>query len=284
MHRVVSNQELAPAVHRLVVEAPAIARARRPGQFVIVRLDHGHERIPLTIADADPAAGTITLVVQAVGFSTRAIVATPPGGWIRDIAGPLGSPTHLIAQGFAVCVGGGVGTAVVHPIAEALHRAGVRLCSIIGGRSRPYVIYHEELARLGEVRVCTDDGSWGRPGLVTDELRALCAERRPDIVYAVGPVPMMQAVVAVTRPLAIPTIVSLNPVMVDGTGMCGGCRVTVGGEVRFACVDGPEFDGFLVDFTELRQRLATYRAFERAACAEEECRARAAGAPARNQP
>jgi ferredoxin--NADP+ reductase len=275
MHRIVANDQLAPAVHRLVIAAPQIAKVRKPGQFVIVRLDQGHERIPLTIADGDAVAGTITLVIQAMGHSTKAIVATPVGGMIRDVAGPLGAPTHLIDKGFAVCVGGGVGTAVVHPIAQALHRAGVRVVSIIGGRNRPLVIYHDELSRLGEVRVCTDDGSWGRKGLVTAELLDLCTAARPDIVYAVGPVPMMQAVADCTKPLAIPTVVSLNPVMVDGTGMCGGCRVTIGGQVRFACVDGPEFDGHQVDFAELRSRLGTYRLFEAQPCAES-CKARSA--------
>ncbi len=278
MHRIVHNEALAPAVHRLVIEAPLIAKARRPGQFVIVRLDQGHERIPLTIADGDPVAGTITLVIQAMGQSTRDLVATPVGGAIRDVAGPLGAPTHLLDQGYAVCVGGGVGTAVVHPIAQALHQAGVRVVSIIGGRSRPLVIYHDELARLGEVQVCTDDGSWGRQGLVTSALQDLLAAGRPDIVYAVGPVPMMQAVAEVTRGPGVPTVVSLNPVMVDGTGMCGGCRVTVGGQIRFACVDGPEFDGHQVDYGELRSRLGTYKMFETTACAEDTCRARAAAA------
>ena len=278
MHRIIANQQLAPAVHRLIVEAPLVARARKPGQFVIVRLDHGHERIPLTIADGDAAAGTITLVIQAMGTSTKAIVARPAGGMIRDVAGPLGAPTHLLERGFAVCVGGGVGTAVVHPIAQALHQAGVRVTSIIGGRNRQLVIYHDELSRLGAVQVCTDDGSWGRRGLVTDALNDLCATDRPDIVYAVGPVPMMQAVSQATKPLGVPTVVSLNPVMVDGTGMCGGCRVTIGGQIRFACVDGPEFDGHQVDFAELRSRLGTYREFEaqQQPCDDGSCRARRA--------
>ena len=276
MHRILVNEQLAPAVHRLVISAPLVAKARQPGQFVIVRLDQGHERIPLTIADGDAEAGTITLVIQAMGHSTKAIVATPVGGMIRDVAGPLGAPTHLMESGFAVCVGGGVGTAVVHPIAQALHRAGVRVTSIIGGRNRPLVIYHDELARLGEVQVCTDDGSWGRKGLVTEALKELCASDKPDIVYAVGPVPMMQAVANTTKPFAVPTVVSLNPVMVDGTGMCGGCRVTVGGQVRFACVDGPEFDGHQVDFAELRSRLGIYKMFEAQPCDEGACKARRA--------
>lgn len=277
MHRISRNEELAPNVHRLVIEAPLIAKARKPGQFVIVRLAEGHERIPLTIADGDPAAGTITLVIQAMGHSTKAIVATPAGGSIRDVAGPLGAPTHLITSGHAVCVGGGVGTAVVHPIAQALHSAGVRVTSVIGGRNRGLVIYHDELTRLGQVQVCTDDGSWGRKGLVTDALKDICANDRPDIVYAVGPVPMMSAVAETTRPLGVHTVVSLNPVMVDGTGMCGGCRVTIGGQVRFACVDGPEFDGHQVDFAELRSRLGTYRMFETQPCSDDGgCRARRA--------
>lgn len=276
MHRIVANEELSPGVSRLVVEAPQIAKVRKPGQFVIVRLDTGHERIPLTIADADVAAGTISLVIQAAGHSTKAIVATPVGGTVRDIAGPLGSPTHLISSGHAVCVGGGVGTAVVHPIAHALQRAGVRVTSVIGGRDRGRVIYHDELARCGAVEVCTDDGSWGRKGLVTEALAQICANDRPDIVYAVGPVVMMQAVAAVTRSLGIATVVSLNPVMVDGTGMCGGCRVTVGGKILFACVDGPEFDGHQVDFAELRSRLGTYRVLEAKPCADGGCRAQAA--------
>jgi NAD(P)H-flavin reductase len=276
MHRILVNEQLAPAVHRLVISAPLVAKARQPGQFVIVRLDQGHERIPLTIADGDAEAGTITLVIQAMGHSTKAIVATPVGGMIRDVAGPLGAPTHLRESGFAVCVGGGVGTAVVHPIAQALHRAGVRVTSIIGGRNRPLVIYHDELARLGEVQVCTDDGSWGRKGLVTEALKELCASDKPDIVYAVGPVPMMQAVANTTKLFAVPTVVSLNPVMVDGTGMCGGCRVTVGGQVRFACVDGPEFDGHQVDFAELRSRLGIYKMFEAQPCDEGACKARRA--------
>jgi ferredoxin/flavodoxin---NADP+ reductase len=276
MHRIVANDQLAPGVHRLVIHAPLVARVRQPGQFVIVRLAEGHERIPLTIADGDAAAGTITLVIQALGSSTSAIVAVPAGGDIRDVAGPLGAPTHLIASGSAVCVGGGVGTAVVHPIAQALARAGVRVTAIIGGRDRARVIFRDELARLGRVEVCTDDGSWGRRGLVTDALRELCAVDRPDIVYAVGPVPMMQAVAETTRALGIPTVVSLNPVMVDGTGMCGGCRVTVGGQIRFACVDGPEFDGHQVDYAELRSRLGTYKAFEAAPCDAGACRARRA--------
>jgi ferredoxin--NADP+ reductase len=222
----------------------------------------GAERIPLTIADADPARGTIALVIQAVGKSTRDLVALNVGDSISGIAGPLGHPTEMIETGRALCIGGGVGTAVVHPIAQGLSRRGVDVISVIGGRSREWVIFEPELARLGRVVVCTDDGSYGRKGFVTDAAKELLAGGGIDIVYAVGPVPMMRAVVNLTRPLAVRTIVSLNPVMVDGTGMCGGCRVGVGEETKFACVDGPEFDGHLVDFDLLMDRLSTYREME----------------------
>jgi len=264
MHQVLERSALSPNVVRLVVEAPRIAEVRRAGQFVIVRRGAGAERIPLTIADADTERGTITLIVQAVGRTTRDLSALTPGMAISDIAGPLGRPTELVAAGHAVCVGGGVGTAVILPIAQALHAAGVRVTSVIGGRSREWVILEEQLRAAGDVVVCTDDGSYGRPGFVTEALRDLLAGGGVDEVYAVGPVPMMRAVVEMTRPLGVHTTVSLNPIMVDGTGMCGGCRVSVGGETRYACVDGPEFDGHLVDFAGLAERLGTYRAFEAA--------------------
>ena len=275
MHKVVAKSQLSPNVTRLDVVAQRIAQIRQPGQFVIVRRGEGGERIPLTIADADPAAGTIALVIQAVGKSTRELVALEPGEAIMDIAGPLGHSTELISSGRALCIGGGVGTAVVHPIAQGLKRRGVAVVSIIGGRSKEWVIFESELARLGEVVVCTDDGSYGRHGFVTDAARDALAGGGIDIVYAVGPVPMMRAVANLTKPLGVRTIVSLNPVMVDGTGMCGGCRVGVGNETLFACVDGPEFDGHLVDFDLLMDRLSTYRDFEQkasAACSEGACK------------
>jgi ferredoxin--NADP+ reductase len=265
MHPIVSKTRLSPNVTRLDVVAPRIAQIRQPGQFVIVHKAEGAERIPLTVADADAAAGTIALVIQAVGKSTRELVALEPGQAIADIAGPLGKPTELISSGRALCIGGGVGTAVVHPIAQGLHHRNVSVLSIIGGRSKEWVIFEEELRRLGEVEVCTDDGSYGRHGFVTDAAKEALAGGGIDIVYAVGPVPMMRAVVNLTKPLGVHTIVSLNPVMVDGTGMCGGCRVAVGGQTLFACVDGPEFDGHLVDFDLLMDRLGTYREFEQQA-------------------
>jgi ferredoxin--NADP+ reductase len=256
-----------------VVEAPRLAEIRQPGQFVIVRLGPGAERIPLTIADADPEAGTISLVIQSIGKSTADLVELQAGDEIRDIAGPLGQPTELIAAGHAVCVGGGVGTAVILPIAQGLHRNGVHVTSVIGGRSREWVILEEELRRSGEVVTCTDDGSYGRHGFVTQALADLIEADGIDAVYAVGPVPMMRAVSELTRPHGIPTTVSLNAIMVDGTGMCGGCRVSVDGENRYACVEGPEFDGHQVDFDLLADRLRTYRTFEHAATEfRERCR------------
>ncbi len=270
MYPIVATEQLSPNVTRLVVEAPRIAEIRRPGQFVIVRLGPGAERIPLTIADSDAGAGTITLIIQSVGKSTMDLVALQPGEAITDVAGPLGSPTELIETGHAVCVGGGVGTAVILPIAQELARRGVKVTSIIGGRSREWVILEPELAACSEVIACTDDGSYGRPGFVTQALQDVLDGGGVTEVYAVGPVPMMKAVSELTRGVGVPTTVSLNAIMVDGTGMCGGCRVSIDGETRYACVDGPEFDGHQVDFAELADRLTTYRSFEQAALARRE--------------
>ena len=271
MHPIVEKTQLSPNVTRLVVQAPRIALIRLPGQFVIVRAHEGAERIPLTIADADPEAGTITLIIQAIGKSTEDLVALEVDDAIRDIAGPLGKPTELLEHGRAVCVGGGVGTAVILPIAQGLHAAGVAVTTIIGGRSREWVILEDDLRANGEVITCTDDGSYGRHGFVTQALADVIADRPPDMVYAVGPVPMMRAVVELTRPAGVATTVSLNPIMVDGTGMCGGCRVSVGGKSLYACVDGPEFDGLQVDFSQLTERLGTYRDFESAALDARHC-------------
>ena len=274
MHRILDKQVLSPNVTRLDVHAPRIAGIRQAGQFVIVRLSEKAERIPLTIADSDPETGAITLVIQAVGKSTRELVALEVGDSIRDVAGPLGHPTEMIESGHALCIGGGVGTAVVHPIAQSLAKRGVRVTSVIGGRSKEWVIFESALRRYGDVQVCTDDGSHGRKGFVTDAAREILAAGNVDIVYAVGPVPMMRAVAELTRGIPVRTIVSLNPVMIDGTGMCGGCRVTIGGKTEFACVDGPEFDGHLVDFDELQDRLSTYREFEQrsSSCSAGTCR------------
>ncbi len=269
MFEVLSNTVIGPSLHRLVIRAPRIAAARKPGQFVIVRLAEGEERIPLTIGDANMAEGTITLFIQAVGASTRMIVATPAGGSIRDIAGPLGKPTHIERWGRVACVGGGVGTAVLYPLAKALADAGNEVTTIIGGRSANLIILKDELAAFSSnVLITTEDGSMGRKGFVTMELADLLADTAtcPHAIFAIGPVPMMKAVSELTRPQGVPTFVSLNPIMIDGTGMCGGCRVTVGGESKFACVDGPEFDAHKVDFDNLFARLGTYREHEAADC------------------
>ncbi len=267
MHEVVSNDILGPNLHRMVIRAPRVATARRPGQFVIIRAAEGEERIPLTIGDADPQQGTITLFIQAIGASTRRIVEVPAGGALRDIAGPLGMPTHIERWGRVACVGGGVGTAVLYPLAKALAAAGNEVTTIIGGRSASYVILADELGVFSrQLLITTEDGTLGRQGFVTHALADLIADPRqaPQAVYAIGPVPMMKAVAELTRPHGIPTIVSLNPIMIDGTGMCGGCRVVVGGESKFACVDGPEFDGHQVDFDTLADRLTMYREHEEA--------------------
>ena len=271
MHPIIGKSQLSPNVTRLVIEAPRIAQIRQAGQFVIVRAAEGAERIPLTIADADPDAGTITLIIQAVGKSTEDLVALEVGEAIRDVVGPLGQATELLEHGRAVCVGGGVGTAVMLPLAQGLHRNGVRVTSIIGGRSREWVILEEELRRYGEVITCTDDGSYGRPGFVTQALADVITDGPIDVVYAVGPVPMMRAVAEMTRPASIATVVSLNPIMIDGTGMCGGCRVSVGGKTLYACVDGPEFNAHEVDFALLADRLSPYRDFEKAALEKRHC-------------
>jgi len=261
MYEVISNEVMAPDIHRMEVRAPRIAAARLPGQFVIVRCSEGDERIPLTIADADTRAGTITLIIQAIGESTRKLVAIEPGDGIRDVAGPLGRPTEIEKIGKVVCVGGGVGTAVLFPLAKALADVGNHVTTIIGGRSEEFAILRDELAEFcDEVIVTTEDGSLGIEGFVTVPLGEIIEDpdRRPEAIYAVGPVPMMAAITEQTRPSGIHTIVSLNPIMVDGTGMCGGCRVTVDGEIKFACVDGPEFDGHKVNFRELTTRQQAY--------------------------
>ncbi len=264
MHKVISNETLAPNLHRIVVEAPRVALSRKAGQFVIVRSEVGEERIPLTIGDADLQAGTITIYVQAIGRGTQKLVDIAEGGVIRDVAGPLGMPAHIENWGHVACIGGGVGTAVLFPMAKALADAGNKITSIIGGRSGDYIILADELAEFSQVRITTDNGSLGRKGFVTDELEGMIkdSERAPQAVFAVGPLPMMKAVAELTRPYGIKTICSLNPIMIDGTGMCGGCRVIINGENKFACVDGPEFDAHQVDFESLGDRLSMYKHHE----------------------
>jgi ferredoxin/flavodoxin---NADP+ reductase len=275
MFQVLKNDVLAENLHKMVVSAPRIARARKAGQFVMVRLAQGEERIPLTIGDADPAAGTITLFIQAIGASTRSIVQTAVGGFIRDVAGPLGKETHIRKWRRVACVGGGVGTAVLFPLVKALAEAGNEITTIIGGRSSRYIILADELGALSQnLLITTEDGSLGTKGFVTAPLGEMIADpqRAPEAVFAVGPVPMMKAVAEMTRKPGIETIVSLNPIMIDGTGMCGGCRVQIGKETKFACVDGPEFDAHLVDFDGLSDRLTSYRKEEAARHAATECK------------
>jgi ferredoxin--NADP+ reductase len=263
---VLDNRPIAPAVHRLEIHAPRVAQHWEPGQFVIVRVDRDGERIPLTVVDADRATGTIVLVVQAVGFTTDCLVRVPQGGSLADVVGPLGRPSNIEQYGHVVVVGGGVGTAVAFPTARALKAAGNQVTVIVGTRTSDHVVLSEEIRAAGcDLVIATEDGSIGVTGLVTDALAQLLATGGIDRVVAAGPIPMMHAVAETTRPLGIPTVVSLNPIMVDGTGMCGGCRVVVGGEMRFACVDGPEFDGHLVDFDGLARRNRTYLDAERAA-------------------
>jgi ferredoxin--NADP+ reductase len=271
-HRILSADWLAPEVKRFIVEAPHVVRHCAPGQFVIIRVDGAGERIPLTIADSDRAAGTITFIVQAVGATTHRLCVKQAGDTISDVAGPLGKPTEIDQVGHAVLVGGGVGTAVIFPQAAALKAKGNRVSAIIGGRSTAYVILEEGLSRVCDaVLPCTDDGSHGYRGFVTERLRQLIEKSRTSdpvrLILCAGPVPMMRAVADLTRPYGIRTIASLNPIMVDGTGMCGGCRCQVNGQTVFACVDGPEFDAHQVDFRDLTDRLTAYRDQERQALA-----------------
>ncbi len=252
MYTIVSKEKLAPQISRFSVEAPEIARSRKPGQFVVIRAEETSERVPLTIVDSDPEAGTIDLIVQDAGFSTHCLTCFQEGDALIDVLGPLGKPTDIEKYGTVVCVGGGVGTAVLYPIAKALKEAGNTVITINGARNKELVILEEELAAVSdELIITTDDGSYGIKGFGSTVLQEMIDDGKEiDFVVAIGPTIMMKAVAEVTRPHRIPTIASLNAIMIDGTGMCGGCRVTVGEEVKFACVDGPEFDAHLVDFEE----------------------------------
>jgi ferredoxin--NADP+ reductase len=260
MFRIVESAFLAPDIKRFVIEAPRIARKRQAGQFVIVRVHPRGERIPLTIADGDPARGTITLIVQGIGKTTKLMNMLEAGDALIDLVGPLGKPSEIKDYGTVVVIGGGVGAAIAYPTAKAMHEAGNHVISILGGRSRDLVILEEEIRAISdEVFVTTDDGSHGRKGLVIDPLKELLQSGRPiGLVLAIGPVRMMHAVANVTRPHRIPTVVSLNSMMVDGTGMCGGCRIITSEGAKFACVDGPEFDAHTVDFDILARRNRTY--------------------------
>ena len=268
MNEILSKEQLSADVWKIRVRAPHIVAERKPGQFIILQVDHDFgERIPLTIADADEAEGSITLVFQSVGATTHKLAELSVGDAIPDLLGPLGRPTDIRKVGRAVCVGGGIGVAPMLPIARAMKAAGNHVTVILGARSKDLVLFEPEMrAFADEVIVCTDDGSYGRKDLVTAPLKELCESATPpDEVIAIGPPIMMKFCAETTRPFKVHTIVSLNTIMIDGTGMCGGCRISVGGETKFVCVDGPEFDGHLVDWTNMMRRMKAYRDSETAA-------------------
>ncbi len=273
-NEIVERRQLAPFITLFKLYTPEIAARVKAGQFVVLRADDYAERIPLTVADHDPGRGTITVIFQVVGASTRKLDRFQQGEVILDVVGPLGKPSHIDKFGTVVCIGGGVGIAPVYPIAKALHQAGNTVISIIGARTKDMLILEDEMQEISDqLFVTTDDGSYGRHGFVTDELKRLIEEKTPiDEVIAVGPVIMMKAVSDVTRPYRVKTVVSLNSIMVDGTGMCGGCRATIGDEVKFVCVDGPEFDGHQVKFDELMLRQGMYQREERRALWHHQCK------------
>lgn len=277
MFRVIEKTKLTKDTTRFVVEAPDIALKAKAGQFVVVVASENSERIPLTIADADTSRGTITLIFQEIGFSTKELGALNAGCAISHILGPLGNPTHVEKYGTVICIAGGVGIAEVYPVAKAMKQSANRVIGIIGARSKGLIILEEKLKEFcDELFITTDDGSYGKKGYVTDVLKGLLEVTEqsthtiyPNLVYAVGPVPMMQKIAQLTKEYNIKTIVSLNPIMVDATGMCGSCRVSVAGVTKFGCVDGPEFDAHLVDFNELRKRLASFK--EKEECLNKRC-------------
>jgi ferredoxin--NADP+ reductase len=265
MNEILYKKQLAAEVWQMRIAAPLIAKERRAGQFVILQIDSSFgERIPLTIADADPAEGSITIIFQSVGRTTHLLAEKQVGDNVKHLLGPLGTPTHIEKFGKVVCVGGGIGVAPMHPIAQAMKQAGNAVTIIMGARNRDLLILEDEMRAISDdVIICTDDGSYGRKALVTEPLKQLCeGDDKPDLVVAIGPPVMMKFCAETTRPFGVHTMVSLNTIMVDGTGMCGGCRVTVGGETKFVCVDGPEFDGHQVDFDNMMNRLNAYKSKE----------------------
>ncbi len=270
MFNIVHAEFIAPGIKRFIIEAPRIARKQQPGQFVIVRVHEEGERIPLTIEGSDAYEGSIRIVVQSLGKTTHLLNSLKTGDRILDVVGPLGKPSEIAKFGTVVVMGGGVGTAMAYPTAAALKRAGNRIISIVGARNKDLVIFEREMREVSDVlMITTDDGTYADKGFVTDKLRQLIQNGvRIDLVMAVGPIPMMKAVADMTRGERIRTLVSLNPIMIDGTGMCGGCRVLVGGKSEFACVDGPEFDAHRVNFDILVRRNSTYRKEEQQAMAQ----------------
>ena len=266
MSRIIHKEQLSKDVLLMRLEAPLIAEERKAGQFIILQTDEDlGERIPLTIADADQAEGSITIIFQVVGKSTNDLSHMNEGDDIPVLVGPLGMPTHIDNFGTVVCVGGGIGVAPLHPIAQALKKAGNKVITIIGARNKDLIILEDKMKEIAdEFIVCTDDGSYGRKALVTEPLKEICErEEKPNMAIAIGPPVMMKFCAETTRPYEVFTQVSLNTIMVDGTGMCGGCRVNVGGDVKFVCVDGPEFDGHKVDFDNMMARLNSYKDFEK---------------------
>ncbi len=259
MNKIIEKEHFSEKVVKLVVEAPMIARSRRPGHFVIVRAGEHGERIPLTIADADTAKGTITLVVQAVGESTTKICALEPGEALTDVVGPLGQATRVENYGTVVCCGGGVGVAPLLPIIKAMKQAGNRVITVLAARTKDLIILEEQAREFSdEVIIMTDDGSYGKKGVVTVGVEEVILREKVDLVVTIGPAIMMKFTALLTRKYDIPTMCSLNTIMVDGTGMCGACRVSVDGKTRFVCIDGPEFDAHKVDFDEMLMRLRSY--------------------------
>jgi len=253
-------------IHKIIVRAPLVAAKARAGEFVVIMISEFGERIPLTIVDANPSDGTITLIFQEAGKTTKELATLKQGDKLSDVLGPLGNPTEIKDYGRVITVGGGVGVAEVYPVSRALKSAGNRVVSVIGARSKDLIILEKEMRAVADqLYVATDDGSYGIKGNVGDVLKDLIVSIRPDMVYAIGPVPMMRAVSDITKVYGIKTIVSLNPIMVDGTGMCGACRIKVGGKTRFSCVEGPEFDAHLVDWEELLMRLRIFNKEEKRA-------------------
>ena len=273
--KILSNKQLSENVFQMDVEAPLVARSRKAGQFVIVSVDEdAGERIPLTISGADPEKGSIRLIYQRVGKATAQMAELKEADAMGYIVGPLGQPTHIEKFGTVVCVGGGIGNAPLLPIATALKEAGNKIISILGARNQELLILGDEFKAISdELFVMTDDGSYGRKGLVTEPLKEVCnRDPKPDCAIAIGPAIMMKFCCETTKEFSVPTQVSLNTIMVDGTGMCGGCRVEVGGQTKFVCVDGPEFDGHQVNFEQMMKRMGAYKALEQKAFEDHKCR------------
>ncbi|MBR6793008.1 MAG: sulfide/dihydroorotate dehydrogenase-like FAD/NAD-binding protein [Clostridia bacterium] len=267
MYRIIKKESLNPTVTKMVIEAPLVAAKAKAGQFIILRVDDRGERIPLTVADYDREAGTVTIIYQIVGATTMRLDRLNEGDCLADFLGPLGKPTEVEGKKRVAVVGGGVGCAIALPVAKAMREAGAVVDTVVGFRNRELVILEEEFRNVSnEYRLMTDDGSAGEKGLVTDALKELLEKNTYDEVVAIGPLVMMKFVCLLTKEYGVKTVVSMNPIMIDGTGMCGGCRLTVGGETKFACVDGPEFDGHLVDFDQAIERGRTYHAYEQERC------------------